>query len=195
MHWLEDWEQQAIIDFYPLHPDDGYRRVTDLMMDTDIVAASPGSVYRVLSEAGALRRWEAKPSKKGKGFVPPQSAHAHWHIDVSYLLATLTGPVRRRLTGRSPGRDLLRIEPALSAVLGAFGLVERRGFHHRGEFVSCRSALGIGADIREQVTTPARLLAPVVEGRGANAFLCGHVSDRPLVGRRQLGQDRLLAFL
>ena len=84
-HWLEDWEKQAIIDFYPSHPDEGYRRVTDLMMDADIVAASPSSVYRVLSQAGALRRREAKPSKKGKGFVPPPSAHAHWHIDVSTL--------------------------------------------------------------------------------------------------------------
>ena len=26
-HWLEDWEKQAIIDFYQSHPDDGYRRV------------------------------------------------------------------------------------------------------------------------------------------------------------------------
>ena len=84
-HWLADWEKQASIDFYPSHPDDGYRRVTDLMMDADIITASLGSVYRMLSQAGALRRWEAKPSKKGKGFVPPQSAHTHWHIDVSYL--------------------------------------------------------------------------------------------------------------
>ena len=36
--------------------------------------------------------------------------------------ATLTGPIRRGLTGPSPGRDLLRIEPALLAVLGGFGL-------------------------------------------------------------------------
>ena len=69
-HWLEDWEKQASIDFYPSHPDDGYRRVTDMMMDADIVAASPSSVYRVLSQAGALRRWAAKPGKKGKDFVP-----------------------------------------------------------------------------------------------------------------------------
>ena len=69
-HWLADWEKQALIDCYPSHPDDGYRRVTDMMMDADMVAASPGSVYRVLSQAGALRCWEAKPGKKGKGFVP-----------------------------------------------------------------------------------------------------------------------------
>lgn len=84
-HWLEDWEKQAIIDFYQAHPDDGYRRVTYMMMDTDIVAVSPSSVYRALSQAGVLRRWEVKPSKKGQGFLQPLSPHAHWHIDVSYL--------------------------------------------------------------------------------------------------------------
>lgn len=84
-HWLEDWEKQAIIDFYQAHPDDGYRRVTYMMMDADIVAVSPSSVYRALSQAGVLRRWEVKPSKKGQGFLQPLSPHAHWHIDVSYL--------------------------------------------------------------------------------------------------------------
>ena len=41
-----------------------------MMMNANIIAASPSSVYRVLSQAGALRCWEAKPNKKGKGFVP-----------------------------------------------------------------------------------------------------------------------------
>ena len=84
-HWLADWEKRAIIDFYQAHPDDGYRRVAYMMMDTDIVAVSPSSVYRVLSQAGVLRRWEKKPSQKGKGFAQPLAPHAHWHIDVSYL--------------------------------------------------------------------------------------------------------------
>jgi len=84
-HWLEDWEKRTIIDFYQSHPDDGYRRVTYMMMDADTVAASPSSIYRVLSKAGVLRRWERKTSKKGSGFVQPLSPHAHWHIDVSYL--------------------------------------------------------------------------------------------------------------
>ena len=74
--WVQPDLRDRIVDFYQSHPDDGYRPVTYLMMDADIVAASPSSVYRVLSQAGALRRWEAKSSKKGKGFVPPQSAHA-----------------------------------------------------------------------------------------------------------------------
>ena len=84
-HWLEDWEKQAVVDYYTSHPDDGYRRVTYMMMDEDIVAASPSSVYRVLARAGVMRRWERKPSKKGQGFKQPGAPHRHWHIDVSYV--------------------------------------------------------------------------------------------------------------
>ncbi len=84
-HWLEDWEKETIIDFYQAHPDDGYRRVTYMLMDADLVAASPSTVYRVLSQAGVLRRWAVKPSSKGKGFVQPLGPHEHWHIDISYL--------------------------------------------------------------------------------------------------------------
>jgi putative transposase len=83
--WLEDGEKQAILDFHRRHPDDGYRRLTYMMLDADVVAVSPATVYRVLSQAGRLgRRW-AKPSKKGTGFVQPLRPHQHWHIDISYL--------------------------------------------------------------------------------------------------------------
>lgn len=56
-----------------------------MMIDQDVVAASPSSVYRVLSGAGLLDRWNVKPSKKGTGFVQPLRPHEHWHIDVAYL--------------------------------------------------------------------------------------------------------------
>ena len=72
--WLEDWEKQAIIDFYLEHPLEGYRRLTFMMLDRDIVAVSPSSVYRVLSAADLLRRWNGKTSKKGTGFVQPLKA-------------------------------------------------------------------------------------------------------------------------
>jgi len=39
-----------------------------MMLDADIVAVSPASVWRVLSRAGLLRKWSRKPSKKGSGF-------------------------------------------------------------------------------------------------------------------------------
>jgi transposase-like protein len=56
-----------------------------MMLDRDLVAVSPSSTWRVLRNAGLLRRWKAKPSKKGSGFAQPQAPHEHWHVDVSYL--------------------------------------------------------------------------------------------------------------
>jgi hypothetical protein len=37
---LEDWEKQAIIGFHLKNPLEGYRRLTFMMLDADIVAAS-----------------------------------------------------------------------------------------------------------------------------------------------------------
>jgi putative transposase len=84
-HWLEPEEKQAIVDFHDLHPLEGYRRLTFLMLDADVVACSPASVYRVLKGAGLLDRHNTKPSSKGKGFEQPLKPHEHWHVDVSYL--------------------------------------------------------------------------------------------------------------
>jgi putative transposase len=83
--WLEGWEKQAIIAFHLQNPLEGYRRLTFMMLDADIVAVSPASVWRVLGRAGLLRKWSGKPSKKGTGFEQPPQPHQHWHIDVSYL--------------------------------------------------------------------------------------------------------------
>ena len=60
-------ERQAILQFHAGHPLDGYRRLTFMMLDADVVAASPATVYRVLSAAGVLDRWNGKPSKQGPG--------------------------------------------------------------------------------------------------------------------------------
>jgi len=84
-HWLEESEQQAIIEYARAHPLDGYRRLTFMMLDEDVAYASPSSVYRVLSKAGLLKRWNTSPTKKGKGFVQPLRPHQHWHVDISYL--------------------------------------------------------------------------------------------------------------
>ena len=83
--WLEEWERQAIITFYHNNPLEGYRRLTFMMLDQNIVAVSPASTWRVLSKAGLLDKWNKKPSKKGTGFVQPLLPHEHWHVDISYL--------------------------------------------------------------------------------------------------------------
>jgi putative transposase len=56
-----------------------------MMLDADVVAASPSSVYRVLKSAGRIGPQCAAPSSKGHGFAQPAQPHQHWHIDVSYL--------------------------------------------------------------------------------------------------------------
>ena len=55
-----------------------------MMMDANVVACSPGTVYNVLRKADVLRP-RGKESRKGKGFVQPLTAHEHWHVDVGYI--------------------------------------------------------------------------------------------------------------
>lgn len=101
--WLRDEEKRAILDFQELYPLEGYRRLTYMMIDADVVAVSPSSVYRVLREAGRLRQWSLRPSKKGTGFEQPLAPHEHWHVDIAhinvhgtfyYLCAVLDGASR-----------------------------------------------------------------------------------------------------
>ncbi len=85
-YWVQDWEKQKIVEFYLNHKADGYRRVSYMMLDQDVVAVSPSTTYRILAKEGLLKRWnETKPSLKGTGFVQPLKPHEHWHIDISYL--------------------------------------------------------------------------------------------------------------
>jgi transposase InsO family protein len=83
--WLEEWEKQAILDYHEKHPLEGYRRMTFMMLDDDVVAVSPSSTYRVLKAAGRLDRKTIAPSKKGTGFVQPTKIHQEWHTDISFL--------------------------------------------------------------------------------------------------------------
>lgn len=83
--WLEEWEKKAIVDFNLKNPLEGYRRLTFMMLDADVVAVSPSSVWRVLGQAGLLKKWNGKESRKGTGFEQPLKPQQHWHIDVSYI--------------------------------------------------------------------------------------------------------------
>jgi len=92
-NWLTSWEREAIIRYARSHYAendyylrDGYRRLTYRMLDEDIVAVSPSSVYRILKTEGLLNSWNtAKTSKKGGGFNQPGYPHQHWHVDIKYI--------------------------------------------------------------------------------------------------------------
>jgi transposase InsO family protein len=84
-HWLCAEEKQAILDYERQYPLEGYRRLAFMMLDDDVAAASPASVYRVLKSADRLGRPSPSNERKGKGFHQPDRPHRHWHIDFSHL--------------------------------------------------------------------------------------------------------------
>jgi transposase InsO family protein len=84
-HWILPWEREAIISYYKAHPGEGYRRLTYMMLDENIVAISPSTTYRILKDAGLLNRWSPSAKGKGKGFKQPLKPHDHWHVDISYV--------------------------------------------------------------------------------------------------------------
>lgn len=92
-HWLTPDEIQKVESYAREHYSfndyflrDGYRRIAYKMIDLDIVAASPSSVYRILKKAGLLNKWNTtKRNLKGTGFIQPDGPHKHWHTDIKYL--------------------------------------------------------------------------------------------------------------
>lgn len=84
-HWLTEDEIMRICTFARQNPSEGYRRLTFMMLDADVVACSPASVYRVLKKAGLLAGCTPNVTKKGTGYVQPLTPHQEWHVDVSYL--------------------------------------------------------------------------------------------------------------
>ncbi|MCZ7672313.1 MAG: hypothetical protein M5U34_36930 [Chloroflexi bacterium] len=51
-YWLTETEKATIINYYADHRHTGYRRLAYMMLDENVAAVSPSSVYRVLKTAG-----------------------------------------------------------------------------------------------------------------------------------------------
>lgn len=84
--WIMDCEKEAIVEYSRERIGEGYRRLTYKMIDEDIAAVSPSTVYRILKTNGMLCRWnDKKSSSKGNGFKQPKAPHEHWHIDIAYV--------------------------------------------------------------------------------------------------------------
>ena len=57
-HWIEGWERDAILDYHDRNTLEGYRRLAFMMLDHDVVAVSPSTVYRTLKGLRNHRRKE-----------------------------------------------------------------------------------------------------------------------------------------
>jgi hypothetical protein len=177
--WLEPWEKEAIIKFHLKNPLEGYRRLTFMMLDQDVVAVSPASVWRVLKQAGLLSRWKAKPSRKGHRFRTAARA--------APALAC------RCFLYQSVGHVLLLVQRAgwmqsLSGALGSAGVDE--GSRHREDSGTSQGEVSgsQAADhLRQWAAVHRARLQGVYSHLGDDA--CAHVAVLSAVER----EDRTLA--
>jgi len=91
--WLEDWEKQAIIGFHLMNTLEGYRRLTFMMLDDKIVAVSPSSVWRVLSQGGLLSRRRCQNRGRGAHLRP---ASRSWLMPSRAAVMTLVSQAVRQ---------------------------------------------------------------------------------------------------
>lgn len=70
-HWITAEERKRIVAFHADYPLEEYRGLTFMMLDSTVVAVSPTTTWRVLSDAGVLDRWTKRPSKKGTAKAAP----------------------------------------------------------------------------------------------------------------------------
>src|SRR5580693_5934988 len=63
---LEDWGKQAIIGFHLKNLLEGYRRLTFMMLDANIVAASPTSVWRCWARQDCCRNGTASRQRRAR---------------------------------------------------------------------------------------------------------------------------------
>lgn len=92
-NWLTPEEKSAILEYVKknysnnaLYLRMGYRRIAYEMLDKNIAAVSPSSVYWILRNAGLLNKYSPiKMSKKGTGFKQPEKPHQEWHTDIKYV--------------------------------------------------------------------------------------------------------------
>lgn len=78
-------EKAAVCAFALEHPDDGYRRLTWMLLDADIAALSASSVYRTLRDAGLNRRWRRSSCIGLRRPAKPTRPDEQWHTDLMYL--------------------------------------------------------------------------------------------------------------
>ena len=71
--------------FLLINPLKWYQLCTYMMLDQNVVSASPSSLYRVLAKAGLIKNWGKEKSKKGDRFAQPLSLNEHWQANISYL--------------------------------------------------------------------------------------------------------------
>ncbi|MBE7504670.1 MAG: DDE-type integrase/transposase/recombinase [Planctomycetia bacterium] len=79
-------ERQKIIDYALSHADLRHRELAWKMLDENVVALSPSTVYRVLGEENLVCRWVPRGKRKGVGRGDrPTRPNEQWQTDLRYV--------------------------------------------------------------------------------------------------------------
>ena len=170
-------EHAAICEFALRYPKIGYRKLTWMMVDEQVVCVGESTVYRVLSEANLLSRWKRSERSSGEYHFRPSAPNQQWHTDVMYvwvaarfyfLLSFVDAfsryVVHHRLLMTLDGRS---VATELQAALEANQGIEPRIVHdHGSEFVNRDVAAVIKAHNLIDIKTRPRH-PPVQWHRGA----------------------------
>lgn len=79
-------ERRAILDYALGHPEARHRELAWKMLDENVVAVSPSTVYRILGEANLVCRWIPRGRRKGAGrAAPPTKPDQKWQTDIRYV--------------------------------------------------------------------------------------------------------------
>lgn len=79
-------ERQAVVDYALAHPEERHRELAWKMLDENVVAVSPSTVYRALGEANLVCRWMPRGRRKGAGrCAPPTKPDQRWQTDIRYV--------------------------------------------------------------------------------------------------------------
>lgn len=80
-------EIKNVLEFRDKHPNEGYRKFTWMMVDSDVVYLSESSVYNILSEHDRLSRWNRSDAQDTSAEYrsKPKRPHHHWHTDIAYI--------------------------------------------------------------------------------------------------------------
>jgi transposase InsO family protein len=84
-HWVTPEEAAAILEYCQERMELGYRVLCWQMVDLDIAAVSPGTVYNVLKRGGLTKKRVEMREEAKKGFQQPEAIHEQWHTDFSYI--------------------------------------------------------------------------------------------------------------
>ncbi|MCL0060105.1 IS3 family transposase [Dehalococcoidia bacterium] len=78
-------EVEAVLTYAKAHQQEGYRRLTWMMVDEDVAYLSPSAVYRILDRHDLLYRWKRPEPGQGKRVPEVTYPNEVWHVDLMYL--------------------------------------------------------------------------------------------------------------